>query len=122
MKRGDKIEIKKTKCPHQRMAWTETYTGRKTLPAGTKLYHFSYSMISSFCSEHTTCFFFEKKGLEYCYVATLKKDVVVDCFDDDEVRFQISADNVEIHYIGRRIYLGEGKVRDNTKVIREVLK
>ena len=108
MKKGDYIKITDdAKYSGQDMRWTEECTGTETLPAGTKLYHFSDSKINKFLSKET-CFFLDDDGLGHCYIATLKKEMTVNVFST-EVRFDITPGNCSIQYVGKIEAVHTGK-------------
>jgi len=101
-----KIKIKGTKDFTRQYGYSENCTGKIILKKGTKLIHGSYYEIDSFAPIET-CFtpyeWAAKYGLGiegYTYLAILKKDVEVECYTEDEVRFEISDENIEMEYIG----------------------
>lgn len=82
--------------------WSEPCTGSFTLPKGTTLYHASDKRINSFQSCET-CFYVDDNSTRgFQYKVTLLKDVEVEEFGSEEVRFVITAKNVEINYRGTR--------------------
>jgi len=105
MKKGDYLKITSdAKYDGQDMRWTETFKEKITLKAGTMLYHSSDKKISEFLSKET-CFFLDDRMENYCYVAVLKKDVVVDYYESQEVRLEINENNCSIQYVGTIRYI-----------------
>ena len=105
MKKGDKVEIKKTaKYSGQDMKWTETPTHTVELKEGDRLYHRSDRKITGFLPKET-CFHTEDiKMTGHNYVAIVKENMTVQGYSHDtEVRLVISAENVDLFYIGERI-------------------
>ena len=112
MKKGDYIKITDdAKYPGQDMRWTEECTGTETLPAGTKLYHYSDSKINEFLSKET-CFFYDDCSYGHCYEVVLKKQVTVREYLS-EVRFWIGQSNCEIRYLGKVETIRTGRRIEN---------
>jgi hypothetical protein len=104
MRKGNKVNITENAYyAGQDMKWTEPKTNEYILKAGTKLYHRSDLKINEFL-EKTTCFSIEESSEGHIYVAILKKDIFVEEFgEDEEVRFEINNDNVEMIYVGTKV-------------------
>jgi len=117
MKKGDLASIKKNaKYVGQYIRWSEPCTGFDTLEAGTKLIHTSDRKLSGF-TEKETCFFTDDRGTGHCYIITLKKDIEVEYFGSEEVRFDIDDSNIEIQYVGFRGYNNDYHYVDKTMKI-----
>ena len=102
MKKGDKVDINIAyNYTGQDMDWTEITTETKLLKKGTKLAHRSSTKLTKF-KEKITCFSQDVEVVTsgYNYICILKKDIVVDTYDD-EVRININNDIVDIFYIGK---------------------
>lgn len=107
MKKGDYIQIlSNAKYSGQYMSWTEEKTGSGILPKGTKLLHTSDTKLLQF-REKETCFFTDDRGTGYIYLVTLLEDVEVEYYGYEEVRFEITSNNIQIQYMG---YRGKSKV------------
>ena len=104
MKKGNLVSVKGNgKYAGQDMGWSEPCTGFDTLKAGTKLLHTSDKKLSEF-AEKETCFFTDDRGTGHTYLVTLKKDIEVEYYGWEEVRFDIDESNIEIKYMGFRGY------------------
>jgi hypothetical protein len=102
MKKGDRVEIRSdVKYSGQFMEWTESFTGKKKITAGSKLFHFSDVKINAFLDKQT-CFFTDLFGRGYAYGVIVKNDIIADSYGDEEVRINLSKykDDLEIYYIG----------------------
>jgi hypothetical protein len=102
-----KIKAKKlnisdeAKYKGQEMDWTEDFTGKEILAAGTKLYHYSWNKINSFFPK-TTCFYDNCNKLSHnIYCLILKKDIELETYGN-EYRIDLDKyrDDVDIYYIG----------------------
>jgi hypothetical protein len=109
VRKGDYVQvINNAKYSGQYMAWTEENTGSAILPKGTKLLHTSDTKLTAFC-EKETCFFTDDRGTGYIYLVTLLEDVHVEYYGYEEVRFEITPNNIQIQYMG---YRGKSKLTD----------
>jgi len=101
-----RIKIDGKKDFARQYGYSENPTGTKILKKGTKLIHGSYYKINSFAPIETCFTPYEWAmnyglGIEgYTYLVTLKQDIEVECYTEDEVRFEITKENVDIYYVG----------------------
>lgn len=101
MKKGDMIQVKQNaKYDGRTMNWTETRTATKKLESGT-FFHVSGTKLQAFLPKET-CFADKKYGEGYYYAMKIIAPVIVDFYDDDEIRIDLEeySENVEIYYIG----------------------
>ena len=100
-----KLEIKETRnYQGQDMDWTETFVGKETLEAGTKVYHASDSKIASFFPK-TTCFFDSIRASGYVYELEVLEVIEADIFQNgEEYRIDLEKNKakVAIRYSGHR--------------------
>jgi len=117
MKRKDFVPVTETaKYAGRTMNWTEECTGNITIPAGTKLYHFSDTKLNALRPK-TTCFYTDDRGTGYCYVLTAEKDYNVPSFGSEEVRIDLT-EKSRIQFVGRvyvKTYYEKQKIWDDRR-------
>ena len=116
------VNSEKSKYKNQEMRWTETFSRKELLKAGTVLLHSSIKPVKYFTAKET-CFFprfrgnYEMKGSGYNYYYTITEDTYVDYYESGEYRINLQdGDYMELAFEVSYIY------KEGNKIVKDYRK